>query len=267
MQTRSLLLILGSLSFLFGGAGVVVVSKLAQEPGGGSETVPAPRGNGLAIEVPADATAAAASDPESDRIQANEASAIATLVMIAGAQTAVQSAGAVDVDEDGKGEFAWLGELAGTIPLRERNLEGRTHVGKMVLDPTLLPSRFGTANGQPERSGYLFRLYLPGAAVEDRAAGIVQGAPTYPDPVNSSERWCCYAWPVTVGATGNRVFFVDQEGEILETSNADKAYSGANRGPAFDAALKAEHPKDMLAPTGGNGQRTNDRHTWRSVVR
>jgi hypothetical protein len=31
--------------------------------------------------------------------------------------------------------------------------------------------------------------------------------------------WCCYAWPANVHKTGNRAFFVNQEGDLLQCLN------------------------------------------------
>ena len=48
-----------------------------------------------------------------------------------------------------------------------------------------------------------------------------------------------YAWPVDLDTTGNRAFFVNQRGEILQTKMNAATYSGAGGAPPYSAAYSA----------------------------
>ena len=199
----------------------------------------------------------------SARISANENAAIATLRSIASAQAQLQSSCAIDTDADGGGEFGWLGEMAGTAPLRIWDPgTGGPGLDVGVLDPPILPTPFGNlmfdASGSEcvvERAGYYFKVYLPGQT--DQALRTVPGLPetgpasiggqdagaTFPDSDNCEIFWCAYAWPVSAESTGNRVFFVNQEGDVLQTLNNEgnasvtTPYSALESVPTFDAAF------------------------------
>jgi hypothetical protein len=76
--------------------------------------------------------------------------------------------------------------------------------------------------------------------------------------------WCCYAWPIQVNQTGNRVFFVNQEGDLLQMLNRQALpYTTTATGPAFDAVFAAAG--DMGSPLGINGIASNDGFTWAPV--
>src|SRR5688572_13706208 len=172
----------------------------------------------------------------SARISANENAAIATLRSIASAQAQLQSSCAIDTDADGGGEFGFFGELAGTAPLRFYDgAADAPGLDVATLDPAILPTAFGdvitvAAGGEAivSRAGYFFKIYLPDAT----AAGDIQGLPEtggdgvggsagapFPDPNNCEIMWACYAWPIEPESTGNRVFFINQEGDLLQTLN------------------------------------------------
>jgi hypothetical protein len=73
------------------------------------------------------------------------------------------------------------------------------------------------------------------------------------DPDNAERSWCCLAWPVRAGWTGQPVYFVDQSGEVLAFANTDGAFSGErrrNRGP------RRSHP-----PVGRSRRRAASRAT------
>jgi hypothetical protein len=75
--------------------------------------------------------------------------------------------------------------------------------------------------------------------------------------------WCCYAWPVSVNQTGNRCFFVNQEGDLLQTLNRGAApYNGIINVPLYDAAFDNTVPNSMAGPLGLNGLVSNDGNTW-----
>jgi hypothetical protein len=66
--------------------------------------------------------------------------------------------------------------------------------------------------------------------------------------------WCAYAWPIDLGTTGNRAFFVNQRGEILQTKMNAVQYSGAAAGPPYTAAFSAVGMNQPVAlpPVAGN---------------
>jgi hypothetical protein len=198
----------------------------------------------------------------SARISANENAAIATLRSIASAQAQLQSSCAIDTDADGGGEFGFFGELAGTSGMRifvPAGLGGAPGLDPAaILDPAILPTAFGDIfpdslnEGIVSRAGYNFKMFLPDAT---DAAGFIPGigeagtlgiggsagAP-FPDSNNCEVIWACYAWPIEPESTGNRAFFINQEGDLLQTLNNTGAgqtillYSGL-AAPLFDAAM------------------------------
>ncbi len=229
----------------------------------------------------------------SARISANENAAIATLRSIASAQAQIQSASAIDTDADGGGEYAYFGELAGVAPLRfyDPGVPGQS-LGvdpTLVLDPAILPTAFGEiqddgTDGVVERSGYYYKMFLPAAGpapfdgVPESNVANVGGAAALPGADSCEILWACYAWPVESGSTGNRAFFINQEGDLLQTlntgNNVPLFYDGFTSIPAFDAAYSDESAADMGSRIGitamlindPNGPfAANDGNTW-SVV-
>lgn len=180
------------------------------------------------------------------RLTANEASAIATLRALASAQVIVISQGGIDSDGDGAGEDGYFAELSGATGARE-SAAGLPIVGARRLNPVVLSTAFGIVNGNGlvARSGYFFQLWLPGPPVGGLVPGVAE-LPTVgganpanmPDPNGCEVMWCCYAWPVIAAQSGNRVFFVNQTGELLQYRNRSGVrYSGTARMPAFDEAF------------------------------
>ncbi len=195
----------------------------------------------------------------SARLSANEAAAVSTLRSITSAQAQVQSSGAIDGDGDGAGEYGYFAELAGTTNIRIFTAGAGQSIGAAATDrlnPSMLSTAFGNvdANGAVTRSGYLFQMYLPGPAAggapvpaisENPLTGGAQ-AGSLPDPNNCEVLWCCYAWPVDHGGTGNRCFFVNQEGDLLQTQNRVAApFDGATTPPTWDECFQTS---DMAAP-------------------
>jgi type IV pilus assembly protein PilA len=229
----------------------------------------------------------------SARISANENAAIATLRSIASAQAQLQSSCAIDTDADGGGEFGFFGELAGTAGLRIYDpATGNPDLDAAPLDPAILPTPFGDAVQAPgggqcviERAGYYFTMYLPEATNADDIAGVAElgavgvggsdGA-TFPGSDNCEILWCCYAWPVEPEATGNRVFFINQEGDLLQTLNNENGgnvalfYEGLASMPAYDAAYDSAAGgglTGMGASLGitAQGLTPNDGNVWTIV--
>ncbi len=228
----------------------------------------------------------------SARISADENAAIATLRSIAAAQQQFASCSAVDTDADGAGEFAFFGELSGGCAMRVYDgAGGLPALGAApddLLEPPFLPTAFGqvfndpSGDGVVERQGYYFKMYLPGPlagglipARSESDSSTGGGAKAGDMGVNWASAnceilWSCYAWPVDVGKTGNRVFFVNHVGDVISYDNRDNDYVGiANvvNIPAFDAALADARPGSMDSDLGLTvmGKQANDGNAWGQV--
>lgn len=226
----------------------------------------------------------------SARISANENAAIATLRSIASAQAQIESACAIDTDADGGGEFAYFGELAGVAPLRIYDpATDAPAIGVDQLAPPILATAFGDiladagGEGVIERSGYCFKIFLPADVAGGVIAGIAEDgsvpgtggadAANLPGSDNCEILWSCYAWPVDAGQTGNRCFYINQEGDLLQMLNLDEFYEGLAVAtmPVFDAALSNGSPADMGSRLGitamitADGEAANDGETWTVV--
>jgi len=208
------------------------------------------------------------------RLSANESAAISTLRSLSSAQAQLQSSGAVDTDADGGGEYGYFAELAGTVPLRvsAAGLPAAGVVGTDELNPAVMSAAFGNINatGQVTRSGYVFQIFLPAATVGAATAGIAEdptpggkgGAP-FPDPDNCEVLWCAYAWPMNAGQTGNRTFFMNQEGDLMQTANRGAAaYTGTLTTPAFDAIYTVGGDMASAISISGAPLPANDGNTW-----
>jgi len=122
---------------------------------------------------------------------------------------------AVDLDEDGIGEFGTLGELTGVDPLR--GYPSQAYLEPPVVSPGLRPTG---AHGTAQRSGYCFRLYLPGP---DGSWLRVDEDPSQRTADESEVRWCVFAWPVHHEGETTRTFRVDQTGRVSATNERQDA--------------------------------------------
>jgi prepilin-type N-terminal cleavage/methylation domain-containing protein len=191
----------------------------------------------------------------SARLSANEAAAISTLRSISSAQAQIQSSAAIDTDADGSGEYAYFAELAGTFPMRvsAAGVPAAGAVATDLLNPSILANAFGALSALGPvvtRSGYAFAMWLPdstaagtvGIAEDIGPAGGKAAAP-FPDPNNGEILWACYAWPLDVGGTGNRAFFINQEGDLLQCQNRTATpFNGVGAGavtPIFNECYNA----------------------------
>lgn len=162
----------------------------------------------------------------SSRLAANEAAVIATMRAISTAQFQFQSSGELDVNRDTGFEFGTFGELSALDELRGTG----TKVTRNLLSTG---SAKVDAVGWATHHGFHFCLYLPDAS------GV--GLPGMPansgaiDPRLAHGFWTCLAWPVEVGTTGRRAFFVNQQGQVLQSMNT--TYSGSALVPAAGAGL------------------------------
>lgn len=181
---------------------------------------------------------------------ANETAAIATLRNLIAAQAHFQQTGKADQDGDGVGEYGGFLELSGAA------------LGRMAspLVPPALSSSFQelSEDGEFHRSGYVFRVFLPGPPEADGTApGVPEPVPHgFPadggktvDPGLAETIWCCYAWPATYGESGMRTFFTNQTGDTFACDV--EAYSGMGRGPAADAAFAKA--RSIAGPVADDG--------------
>jgi prepilin-type N-terminal cleavage/methylation domain-containing protein len=209
------------------------------------------------------------------RLAANESAAIATLRSLSSAQAQVQSSGAIDTDADGGGEYGYFAELAGAQPVRisAAGAPAAGVVGTDELTPAVFSAVFAAVNAtsQVTRSGYLYQVWLPAATVGGATAGIAEDPNTggklaapFPDSDNGEVLFCAYAWPITAAQSGNRCFFINEQGDLLQTLNRGAgAYTGTAGGPAFDAVYSAAN--DMASPLALNGLAANDGNIWTPV--
>jgi len=197
------------------------------------------------------------------RVTANEATAVATLRTIATAQAQFQASVRVDTDEDGVGEFGYFGEISGATTVRDR-FGGVA--GPAITTPILAATFRSVENRVVNRGGYLFGMFLPDAAGVGVPEAVSGGADpgNLPDRDHAETSWCCYAWPTTDGVTGTRVFFVNQNGDIVQSKNdgANQAYSGAGAGPEPDAAFVSPAMDDSILGTVAVGTTGADGGRW-----
>ena len=196
------------------------------------------------------------------RVGANETSAIASMRNLATSQSQFQSSASVDQDTDGNGEYGSFGELAGVVPLNVRGIGL-----PQPLDPPILATTFQQINaaGEIARSGYFFTIFLPDAGF-DFVQEVPNGGPGAAVDQDSCETaWCAYAWPVDASGTGNRAFFVNQRGELLQTRMDATTYSGSGAITAANANavfIGATMDSDVGIASGGGPIINNDGNAW-----
>jgi prepilin-type N-terminal cleavage/methylation domain-containing protein len=165
----------------------------------------------------------------SARLNANESSAVATLRNISSSQAQLQASGVIDTNQNGQGEYGYFAELSGAQGVRTGNVDNgaASTVGTVRVSPPTLSQAFGLVNatGHVTRSGYVFRMTLPGVT-KNFLAEPAMGTSAAVSPSNAEVLWCCYAWPATYGNSGKRTFFVNQQGDVLGCSNGTRRYSG-----------------------------------------
>jgi hypothetical protein len=192
------------------------------------------------------------------RIAANENAAIATLRHLASAQAQFEVLALVDADGDGIGEYGFAGELCGARPVRGSG----QRMEPPVLSQAMAPSDDGQGRGVVVRSGYAFQVWLgrsQGRGVVGVAEPMGRQASALGPTADAAEvLWCCYAWPLDPGTTGNRSFFINQEGDVLVLSEAGR-YGGLPRdggsAPHFDSAYA--RAGDLSAPLALGGPGTD----------
>lgn len=178
------------------------------------------------------------------RAASQESSAIAMLRSLSSAQAQLLSSNAIDTDANGAGEYGSFGELSGAQPLRV-SAGGAPAAGTPGVDelvPPAMSTQFSQvdANSVVAHSGYVFKIYLPGAGLaplgvpENPGGGFPAGP--FPDSINGQYFWCAYAWPFDAGRTGRRCFFMSEQSEVLSSTNR-----GAGGAPVYSGVAAAGH--------------------------
>jgi prepilin-type N-terminal cleavage/methylation domain-containing protein len=205
----------------------------------------------------------------SARLRGNETAAIAALRTTNTQQEIFRGQAIVDQDADGQGEFGLFGEMSGMIVPRRR---GAT----TPISPRLLDSTFtADVNGYVAKNGYYFQIFLAsdaaGAGGNDAAlggdattAGATLDPAAAPEAINLQElTWCAYAWPIDHGRTGNRCFFINEEGVLYQTQAETLTYDGTTSVPDVAAAYSGVAFQSDVAV--GAAATANDGNVWTVV--
>ena len=198
----------------------------------------------------------------SARLNANETAAIATLRNISSAQAQFQATSKGDGDNDGTGEFGSFSELSGAIDVRTGVMPVTSQLNPPVLSGAF---RNPDANGYVSRSGYYFAIYLP----DPGGLGLLADANGFDfndiDQDLAETTWCCYAWPVNYGNSGNRTFHVNQTGDVTSTENVATPYDGTTLEPPAGAAFRTGTDDGDISGLTAVGQTGLDGNVWRQV--
>ncbi|MHC4924124.1 MAG: prepilin-type N-terminal cleavage/methylation domain-containing protein [Planctomycetota bacterium] len=193
------------------------------------------------------------------KLASNETAAIASLRSIVSAQAQLQGLVAIDADNDAIGEYGTFAEMSGATGVRRRRIPARGNraegvnfndVGKFI-EPPLLPGDFAEINddGWAVKSGYAFMIFLPDTSrvvkwtheiVRTRTRGRGKRKRTVILPRMKGEdggrgvigidwsemMWCAYAQPAQRESSGNRAFFTNQQGDVLQSMNENAKHEG-----------------------------------------
>jgi prepilin-type N-terminal cleavage/methylation domain-containing protein len=199
------------------------------------------------------------------KLSSNETAAIATLRNLASCQAQIQTSGKIDVDNDGIGEYGTFFEMTGTKEVRKSGSWGTT--GTKVNPPILSPALASVdANGFVTKSGYAFMIFLPNTASPAMFAnekGPATSAPTVNNGDIGSDMaettWCAYAQPVARGNSGNRRFFVNQAGDVMQSANEVAKAQGTTTVILGNSAFKGTGITSNVAV----GTAGNDSDVWK----
>ncbi|MFO0985393.1 MAG: prepilin-type N-terminal cleavage/methylation domain-containing protein [Planctomycetota bacterium] len=193
------------------------------------------------------------------RITANESSAIATMRSVITANAQFRSQVAIDRNQNGNGEYAFMAEMAGVVNKRDTLTPNQ---------PPTLPRKLGIVNqGVVNSAGYFFELYLPGpngVPVPEAPSGGEANPGDVADDL-AEAHWVLYAWPVDYNGTGRRVFATSAAGDIIATPNTNQRYNGLAKRPTGDAAAPIASQNDITAGLVHQGQASVDGENWTSV--
>jgi len=206
----------------------------------------------------------------SARLNANETGAIATLRTVIAAQSPVHAQVAIDIDQGRIGEYGYFGELAGAIALRAPG--GAPAVN---LTPPVLSGSLGIVdvNGYVNKWGYYFEMFIADGqanggqgALEDANGGGLVVSAAWGGQANGHDNaenfWCCYAWPVSMGNSGNRCFMANQSGDVLQTSNQAQLYTSTTNPPTWDSAYTPGNGMADDLSIAGNPGAAADGAVW-----
>jgi len=188
----------------------------------------------------------------SAKLSSNETSAVATLRNLVSAQATLGVSARIDADQDGKGEFATFLEMSGAVGIRKGFFPGTPPSSDFsakgnAMSPAPLSAAFASVDpvGFASKSGYAYMVFLPDSTATAgfvhetgpaASAGFLGG--TGMVGVDLSEtNWCAYAQPMQFGGSGNRRFFTNQKGDLLQSSNDQFKYSGVNTAITGNSAL------------------------------
>lgn len=187
------------------------------------------------------------------RLTADEAGAIGTLRSIAAAQAAFRGDRRVNRNGNEEGEYGYFAEMSQRVAPR---------AAASVVPTPYLPGAFRTVSGGViTRSGYVFRMVLPGPGGLPAPESLLGGEdPMVPvEDLMAEAIWVAYAWPAVNGSTGERVFCISNDGDILWQDNSSTNYSGLTTPCPPDAAFT--QPNDILSPRAQKAA-GNDGATW-----
>jgi hypothetical protein len=212
------------------------------------------------------------------KLSSNEIAAMATLRNLTSAQAQFQVSGFCDVDGDGVGEYGTFVEMTGTGPSRAGVVEASagtlagssfTEGGRLLQPAILSPSLAAVGpDGIVTKAGYCFRIVLPDNAeshgwvhetYDGSHAGLTGGTGAIGTDA-AETTWCAFAWPVAVGNSGNRVFFVSDYGDVWQCDNDLARWSGRQDSVPLVAAELVEATEDATAPVQDSAG-----NTWRRV--
>jgi len=195
----------------------------------------------------------------SAKIATNETAAIATIRQVLQSQAIFVQTKAADLNGNGAGEYGSFGELSGNIAVRAAN------GGTQFLSPGVINPSFRAISpiGEMFRTGYYYRIYLPGPTGE----GILElpGGGTDPnvDANRAESIWCVYAWPQRYGGSGRRTFFSNQNGDITYTDDPD--YSGAGAPLVPGAAFATPGPTTHIDGVPAVNTTGRDGNVWKNA--
>jgi hypothetical protein len=188
------------------------------------------------------------------RIGAGETSPIGTLKALSAGQEQFRTACVVDINGNGIGEYGLMDELSGASNCRGSGI----NVSTSPYIPTIFKS---DSLGRSSKSGYYYICYLPGKISSwSNAYPIIEG-----DPSKQEELYVMYAFPITYGRSGNRIFAISPSGTIMQLPNKKGKWGGVNVPPpglAFKYGLDPSLGSGIFVESGDFG---GAKEAWRPI--
>lgn len=166
------------------------------------------------------------------------------------AQERFKALRAVDVDLDGVGEHATLGELGSKVSLRNSNQTLAQFLGirgqRFPFTKSLGKIDF---HGWAEADGYRYVAYLPDFFADPIAEQAGGGISHRAVDTNECESWwAVYAWPVRTTRATSQTFVINQQGVIFMTTP-----SAGYEGNLHPQGASAYPTHDMMHPISIDG--------------